>query len=166
MYVLRAASALASAAAASAASAAGPAHQPVPVPSLTEVSVCARPTATDFLTSQRRTRARPSSTYPSVFWGNLRPTFPNPFQPFPPHDTLESLLTTFGALSGSHFRGELKLKSAAQGPGVFALCRERYTSDLSPTVSLRPSTLCPLPPESIHPSSSSSQPSRHALCPP
>lgn len=53
---------------------------------LTDVSVCARPTATDFLTSQRRTRARPSSTYPSSSGAISDQPFPIPFSLFPPHD--------------------------------------------------------------------------------
>lgn len=151
------------AAAAAAAGPAGPAHHSRPVP-YGRLRLCAPHChgLPDFPTSHTRQAKLDLSV---VFWGNLRPTFPNPSQPFPPHDTLESLLTTFGALSGSHFRGKLKLKSAAQGPGVFALCRERYTSDLSPTVSLRLSTPSAPSPQSpsIRPSSSSSQHPRHAL---
>lgn len=112
-----------------------------PVPSLarTSPSVRAPLPRTSCLPESPTSHTRQAELVLSVvvFWGNLRPTFPNPLQPFPPHDTLESLLTTFGAVSGSHFRGKLKLKSAAQAPGVFAPCRERYNPDLSPTVSLR-----------------------------
>lgn len=151
-------------AAASSQQPAGPAHQSRPVP-YGRLRLCAPHChgLPDFPTSHTRQAKLDLSV---VFWGNLRPTFPNPFQPFPPHDTLESLLTTFGALSGSHFRGKLKLKSAAQGPGVFALCRQRYSSDLSPTVSLRLSTP---PAPSPHSPSTHRRPHlriRGMLCPP
>lgn len=55
-----------------------------PVPSLMDVSVCARPTATDFLTSQRCTRARPSLTYPSSSGAISDQPFPIPFSLFRP----------------------------------------------------------------------------------
>lgn len=128
-----------------AAAAAGPAH---PVPSSPSVRAPLPRTSCLPESPTSHTRQAELDLSVVVFWGNLRPTFPNPLQPFPPHDSLESLLTTFGALSGSHFRGKLKLKSAAQGPGVFAPCRERYNPDLSRTVSLRLSTSAPSPPKS------------------
>lgn len=100
----------------------------------------------DFLTSQRRnTRPGRARTYPSSSGAISDRPFLNPFSLFPPHDTLESLLTRPSALFlEAILEAKLEIEICSSGPGIFALCREKVQPPAcSQTVILRPSTSAP-----------------------